>query len=682
MPRAAAFRSLKARVASFPWLIALLVVGALLAASLAFMAFTAAEVTRAMASAAGDAARDVLRAVALDLDNGRAQLDFFRRYARARYEQRARDLTALVVGEVDEFRRQAERGLLPLDRACAEARAEVERIRYGSNDYFFVYNAASVAIGHPDPQVKGRAMTNVVDIMGRRVLPTMYAEARARGESSCVVNWLRLGELRKVPKLLYFRYYAPWDWLIGTGIYIDDIEADARQQQAANLDQLRDTLDRIQLVKGSRFCVMDGRENILYPPRPIPPDWAHLPSLPALQEAVEHGRPMWLRVEADSSGPEEIYYIFAQYFAPLDWYIAALVPERELRAPARRILRHELLFTGLFMLAGALLAWRLVGRVTAHLERLAQYMERLQAADFVLPAAAAADLARITFPREVGQLAGAIAQMETRLREHLARWQQTIATRERWQSEMNLAREIQRGMLPHPLPAAPGVELAAALAPARDVGGDLYDAFFAAPGRLCLVIGDVSDKGVPAALFMARALTLLRHTLRHVTQVPEEALALVNTELAAGNELRMFLTALVGVLDTATGELRYSNAGHLPPLWRPAAGGAARWLDLPRGKPLGVVPAATFAACAITLAPGDTLLWYTDGVTEARDPGDGLFGEERLAQAVAGLPPDVAPDALIAAIAAVVREFAGPAEPADDQAQLALRWRPGAGVFQ
>jgi sigma-B regulation protein RsbU (phosphoserine phosphatase) len=190
-------------------------------------------------------------------------------------------------------------------------------------------------------------------------------------------------------------------------------------------------------------------------------------------------------------------------------------------------------------------------------------------------------------------------------------------------------------------------------------------------------VGDVSGKGVPAALFMARTKALFAAVARHESDLGR-ILAEVNGGLCADNEAAMFATLFAGTLDLDTGELWCAAGGHEPPVLLPASGAPARLADVAGGPALGLRPEASFPTTRLALRPGDTLVLYTDGVTEA-EAGEGrFFTAARLLQVLSGGKPASA--ATIAdRVLEAVREFAGQAPQSDDIAVLALRYRPPAG---
>jgi sigma-B regulation protein RsbU (phosphoserine phosphatase) len=258
------------------------------------------------------------------------------------------------------------------------------------------------------------------------------------------------------------------------------------------------------------------------------------------------------------------------------------------------------------------------------------------------------------------------------------------ASLRRLERELGAARALQLGMLPRTFPQwSPELPLHvhATMEPAREVGGDLYDCFQAAAGTFCFLVGDVSEKGAPAALFMARTRSLVRMAVDlHTRLAPAQArspaaiAATVNGELCQNNDERMFVSLFLGFLDTATGSLLYLNAGHPPPLLLQALGAPRRLQSDPQ-LPLGIKRNVDYRDDRLSLAADDTLFVYSDGVPEAMNPAGELLGFERLAASLAGHRAD-APRELVAAVATDVDAFAGGAPKADDVTMLALRWSP------
>jgi phosphoserine phosphatase RsbU/P len=249
--------------------------------------------------------------------------------------------------------------------------------------------------------------------------------------------------------------------------------------------------------------------------------------------------------------------------------------------------------------------------------------------------------------------------------------------RQKLETELEIARRIQMDMLPTGGSRNSELyDLAALLVPARAVGGDLYD-YFHLGGKLYFLVGDVSGKGVPAALFMVRAKTLFATVARHESDL-SRVLVEVNRGLCADNETAMFATLFAGMVDLDTGELRCAVGGHEPPILIPASGEAARIISVDGGPALGLHPEAAFPTISYALRPGDAIVLYTDGVTEAQAEQGEFFTGERLLELLSRTHT-VSAAAIADQVLGAVRAFAGKAAQSDDITVLALRYRPLSG---
>jgi sigma-B regulation protein RsbU (phosphoserine phosphatase) len=257
------------------------------------------------------------------------------------------------------------------------------------------------------------------------------------------------------------------------------------------------------------------------------------------------------------------------------------------------------------------------------------------------------------------------------------------ANLDRVERELQAARALQLGMLPSTFPeasAAQPVKAYALMDPAREVGGDLYDAFYAPDGMFCFLVGDVSGKGAAAAMFMARTRSLarmavseLRPRLTNEESLPAYIAEVVNRELCQNNRERMFVTLFLGFLDGQGGALTYVNAGHpLPYLLR--ASGELERIDGKPETPLAVRPSMRYRNRTAMLQPGDTLFVFTDGVVEAMNAAGEHYSSERL-EAQLRAAVDAAPEPMANAVKISVDAFTGDAPKADDVAILALRRR-------
>lgn len=275
---------------------------------------------------------------------------------------------------------------------------------------------------------------------------------------------------------------------------------------------------------------------------------------------------------------------------------------------------------------------------------------------------------------EMGLLCEALKQMDHDIRDYIANLSAVTAEKERIGAELNVATQIQASMLPCIFPAFPErreFDIYAAMDPAKEVGGDFYDFFMVDQTHLAVVMADVSGKGVPAALFMVIGKTLIKdHTLpgRDLGEVFSE----VNRLLCEANSEGLFITAFEGVLDLKTGELCYVNAGHEMPFVGRAGGFEAQ--KIRPGFVLAGMEGVRYRAGSLTLQPGDKLFQYTDGVTEATDAGNNLYGMERLSEALNAHASE-SPQQICAAVRADIDAFVKEAPQFDDITMLCLEYK-------
>ena len=263
-------------------------------------------------------------------------------------------------------------------------------------------------------------------------------------------------------------------------------------------------------------------------------------------------------------------------------------------------------------------------------------------------------------------------EVKARVRSLLKAKAYADAVKEKIAYDLRIAREIQMGILPPDVPAVTegtGLEAHAILHPAQAVGGDLYEVLRMRDGNLVAVMGDVSGKGIPAALFMAVTMTLVR-ALAPDSRTPSEILRRVSDALASQNPRNMFVTILCAIYDPRTGRLDYASAGHPPPVLVRA--GKAEFLPLEPDMVAGIMPGLAAPSQSVQLQAGDLLVFYTDGVTEAFNAAGVLYGESQLLAELSGQPGRTAAETTEALLRSV-RAHAGGHPQSDDIAVLALR---------
>ena len=279
-----------------------------------------------------------------------------------------------------------------------------------------------------------------------------------------------------------------------------------------------------------------------------------------------------------------------------------------------------------------------------------------------------------TFKRqdEIAQLRDSFGTMQQSLKQYVEELKESTAAKASMESELNVAQSIQMSMLPKTFPPFPernDIELYGMLKPAKAVGGDLYD-FFIRDEKLFFCIGDVSGKGVPASLVMAVSRTLFRNIAAHSAE-PSHIVETMNKAICDSNDNNMFVTLFVGVLDLPTGRLRYCNAAHNAPYIQGTV------LPVDSNLPVGVMPDWNFTEQETEMAPDRILFLYTDGLTEAENAQQELFGEQRVTDIVKAFKGS--PQELIETMADAVRQFVGNTEQSDDLTMLTIRYTSETG---
>jgi sigma-B regulation protein RsbU (phosphoserine phosphatase) len=340
----------------------------------------------------------------------------------------------------------------------------------------------------------------------------------------------------------------------------------------------------------------------------------------------------------------------------------------------------------------------LSGRLTIHLESLesergfvvepGEFVGEVSIIDSLAPTAsvsAAGDCLVVGIPETLlwsdfllvpGIARNLLRQIAARLRSRNAAMQKTLEQSlrlEYLEKELRIARDLQVGMLPmRPLfPGIPEIEVEGLMVPAREVGGDFFDAFSVDADHICVAIGDVAGKGIPAALFMMRSITLLRTEMLNSQDILR-TIETLNVQLSRDNPLCMFVTLMICLIDLRRGRLHYANGGHNRPLFGNAEQGF-QYLEQPKGILAGIDPSAVYATATRELREGDMLILYTDGINEAENTVEAQFTEPRLLEVVNSHRAETA-GAMVERVCDAVTEFVGGAEPSDDLTMVAVRY--------
>lgn len=361
------------------------------------------------------------------------------------------------------------------------------------------------------------------------------------------------------------------------------------------------------------------------------------------------------------------FFVFYSPVETTQWTVAIVCPMSELHKDAK-ILRNMLIVLGIIaLLLMIALSYKGIRRVVAPIEEFSNVTKKIATGDF------AVELPNITSQDELKELHDSFENLQTSLVNYMEELKFTTANKERIESELQIARSIQMGMLPKSFPAFPereDISLSAKLVPAKEVGGDLYD-FFIKDEKLYFIIGDVSGKGVPASLVMAVTCRLFRSVASYINK-PEEIISSLNDSLADGNDSNMFCTAFIGILCLRTGELKYCNAGHNAPLIVDPEGKISM-LDVKPNLPLGLFDGFPYEGQETTISSNTMLYLFTDGVTEAENNNKELLGDDKLA-AFLKMNASTDPGILIDLTFEEIKSHANGAEQSDDITVMCIKY--------
>ncbi len=473
------------------------------------------------------------------------------------------------------------------------------------------------------------------------------------------------------PVLLCLRQITNEDMMV-LAMPVKDTADGRRLLEERMVQGLKERLENLETSSGASIAILDGAGQVLAGQY----DGPGLDTMPEdMLNKVRSGQS--IEGTTDEADGATLYRL--AYFKALDWYIMASIPIETLTAPAKS-LTERLIWaaTGLLLLSLVIMLVLSI-QLIAPLRLLTVKAGALAAADLGgghennTLAEVAKDLP-IGRRDEVGQLAASFANMADALSENISRLVQTTAVSQRMQGELNAARDIQIGILPAPssAPNAEHYEAWAFLLPAKEVGGDLYDFFRAPDGRQAVVIGDVSDKGVPAALFMSMTVTLVRYAIADGLGCAD-AMRRINDLLAENNPSCMFVTLFIGLFDPETGELEYASGAHCPPfVFSGDPSRPVRKLTETSGPLVAAMPGMEYVGCSARLAPGEICLLYTDGVSEAMNSSLEMFGEDRI-EAVLQSLEEGRPEQVIQKVFEAVEAHRGDFPQSDDITMLCFK---------
>src|SRR5262245_4265841 len=524
------------RFRTFKTKILLLVLVVLLTAAASLVALSTSEIESVLYRREQEVSKDVLHLVLYTIENQYQDLIYHNRAVLEVRKTEMKDLVTVVLGSIDGFFERSRHGILSEDKAKQWALEQVKTYRYGRDDYFFVFDTDYTAISHPDPLLMGKNLRDLRDAKGKLIIQELMKASQMQ-EGGFVSYWFkRLKENQPVRKISYAIFYPRWKWMIGTGLYVDDLDLEYQRKLNTIVAQLKNTFAKIKGEKGGSLFLFNGKKESVIPPANSDDEGSHFGDF--IKASKDPNQPFRYRLRSPSGGsPEEVWrQAYVVYFQPLDWYVVGAFDEADLEKPCKIMVRKAMLFTAVALMIGLGLDYIIAAKVSRPLSQLAGHAKNLPSQEFRSAVDPAVE--RLSSRGdEVGRLAEAFLFMQKMLQEYLDNLKKTTAAKERIESELNIAHEIQMSMVPKifpPFPDRSEFDIFSTLVPAREVGGDLYDFFFIDEDHLCFAIGDVSGKGVPASLFMAVTKTLFKATAAN-GGAPGEILARLLAEICRYN---------------------------------------------------------------------------------------------------------------------------------------------------
>jgi|WetSurMetagenome_2_1015567.scaffolds.fasta_scaffold01321_3 phosphoserine phosphatase RsbU/P len=663
--------------------ILLLVFGIMVTTALVVMFFTKRDLEKMVLATEEHSVRNAIYLVKLNIENQYGSLLFHKLSTLEKRKAEMQKLVAVVVSQIDRYQQQNRKGLLQEEEAKIFALDWIISLKCDDDSCFFVYDENGTVLAHPDRAVIGNNMSEIKDIKGNSLFGSMLEAAKTRGSATTLFNWHCADRSKVSRKLGYFTYYPPLKWVVATAVNVEDIEHDAQKRLDAIITDLRRTFSNVKVAESGHLFLFNGHNELVIHPSLSGKALADAVNLSTgnlllddLKTAAQHpDQPLEYSLKDASGKTLGPYVSYAQYYKTLDWYVASTILKEELMVPVRKAVLHQTSLIALIFIVSIVITSFLVRRISQPLKQLAGYARDLPKHDFSAPETSAAiKELPVKYRDEVGNLAEALLFMEEALRQYIIDLRKTTAAKERIESELKIASDIQMSILPRTFPAFPErteFDIYATIKPAREVGGDFYDFFFVDEDHLLFVIGDVSGKGVPASLFMAITRTLLKASASSDTP-PVAILQKVNDRLAEDNESCVFVTVFCGILNIGSGEVIYANGGHNPPLII-RSGDSTDFIVMPKGMALGVMEGTPYELAKLTLEPGDVLFTYTDGVTEAMNPRYELFSDKRLQEDLFAARHDSLEE-LSQGLMKRITVFADGADQSDDITILALKY--------
>lgn len=656
--------------------------------ALVLISISSREIGDAMLAQQDKFSRYVLSLITLNIKGGYHNLIADKIEAVTRQKEILKDKTLLLIRMLNQRESHAGNEIINDSKFKQLALAWVDHIDTKESGTLFITDNALNILAHPDKGLKGVNIGGMINMKEETLSQVLKNKQKNDGPIIEVMKWQQKGPSnnsgtsKKV--LICIRQYLAWNWIVGTMVDISTIEVEAHRKLNKIIKTLDESFKEITIAETGFAFLFDNHLNVLAIGNP---DLSQLfkdsknetTQNRLLQDLVKTAREKdgFLSYNAKMFKQGEMI-AYVSFFKPLGWYIGVTVPMSEIKQPAAAIASKQSVLIGVILFVSILCAAWLVSRISKPLNRLTSQVKEFSQLDLTQteePEDAYIQMLADRYKDEVGHLAQAFVFMKSQLRDNISQLVKTTADNERMNGELNAAKTIQLGLLPKVFPPfidRKDIGIYASLEPAKKVGGDLYDFYFVGEDRLCFTIGDVSGKGVPAALMMAITKTLIKMSAgkyENASDIMDE----VNKAIAADNPQTMFVTLFIGILDLKTGRVTYSNGGHNPPILV-STQRLCQYIKKISGPLVGVIDDASYNELSLDLSPGEALFLYTDGVTEAQNPAKEFYTEERLLEKVSTLATADC-EQTVAGIKTDLKDFVGVEPQYDDIAMLMVRYR-------
>ncbi len=575
------------------------------------------------------------------------------------------------------YSNMVERGIITEESAQERVMEWIKNLQLSASRYVFVYNSNFRVLASGNQEMMTYPLNAIVDFKNRPLAIAMLDESRTVGYGFAIYR-LPLQEKndKKEIRYGYFSYFRPWNWVFVVSDddqkIIDQVEI-LRQKMGISV---QNNLARLTLARsGFIFIIAEDGKMVV----PLPRQYTHLldsydiKNNTSLRELLDDHRENLNRsLFSDGKG---LWYMSSIYYRPLKWTLVSAVPESDLTAPAQFLINQQAIIFITTMLAALICAWIIAVRIARPLNTLTRYIRSLPEQDLISEYSIPNNIEELTLKHndEVGKLAKSFLFMSKKLKKNVSRLMQETTSKERFESQANIARAIQIGLLPIPLEDdILNLDLKTLILPVQDVGGDFYDYFMLTSRRICIVAGDVSDKGISAALFMAVTRTLIRAIVKEEND-PATVLHKVNNRLVENNPNFIFVNLLLGIFDLDTGMFNWANAGLPDPIIiRNGQSETLENSDSLHPMRCGIQENMKYHDSINYIGRNEVFLIYTDGLLKSSTQDVSIYGNTRLKNTIISFSKD-SPEGLIKNIIDDIRLFVNKTEQTDDITVVAIR---------